>query len=466
MKTSLISLMKRIPAPKTWFSLLIWLIAPGCTTDADQNHQQIRRSSPPNIVCILVDDLGFGDLAVQGAPDMLTPNLDAFAESGIVFHRFYANCPVCSPSRAALLTGQFPDRVGVPGVIRTDPDNNWGYLKENTLTLPQRLKEAGYHTGLIGKWHLGLTSPNTPNERGFDHFHGFLGDMMDDYYTHLRGGINFMRFNDSIIDPDGHATELFTDWAIDYVHEQGITDNPFFLYLAYNAPHFPIQPPQAHLEKVQVREPEMDLKRAKNVAFIEHLDAEIGRFFQELKQSGLTENTLVIFTSDNGGALPYAQRNLPWRGGKQQMYEGGIRVPAFAVWPGHIQPGSQTDNMGLLMDLFPTFNEIAGLDSIHGIDGISLLSTLEGSTQTTDDRYLFWVRREGNRYGGQAYYAVQYKGYKLLQNSAYEPLAFFNLNEDPYEETSLPNEGEIYQDLRRALMAHIQRAGGVPWQVE
>lgn len=157
------------------------------------------------------------------------------AASSVRFDPFCSNSPVCSPTRAALLTGRYPDVAGVPGVIRTDPANSWGYLAANAELLPKRLHSVGYHSAIVGKWHLGLESPNLPNQRGFDLFHGFLGDMMDDYYTHRRHARNYMRLNDREIDPQGHATDLFTDWAIEYLKSRPGQAQPFFLYLAYNA---------------------------------------------------------------------------------------------------------------------------------------------------------------------------------------------------------------------------------------
>jgi len=257
----------------------------------------------PNILFILVDDLGYGDLSSYGAKDLQTPNIDKLVKAGMRFDYGYANCPVCSPTRASVLTGRYPDLVGVPGVIRTHWDNSWGYLSQKAVLLPEVLKKARYNSAIIGKWHLGLESPNTPTERGFDFFHGYLGDMMDDYYTHRRHGINYMRRNDQVIDPKGHATDLFTQWSIDFIKEQKKSKKPFFLYLAYNAPHKPIMPPQEWLDKVKKRIPALDERRAKIVALIEHLDDGIGRVMDALKETGLSENTLIIFTSDNGGQI-------------------------------------------------------------------------------------------------------------------------------------------------------------------
>lgn len=418
----------------------------------------------PNILMILVDDLGYGDLSIQGGKNIYTPNIDKLFEKGMHFKNFYANCTVCSPTRASLLTGCYPDMVGVPGVIRTHEDNSWGYLKEDIPTLPDMLKKAGYQTAIIGKWHLGLESPNTPNERGFDFIHGFLGDMMDDYWTHLRHGNNYMRLNDEVVDPEGHATDVFTEWAIDYLKKQKQNESPFFLYLAYNAPHFPIQPPDDWLEKVKKREPAISEKRAKNVAFVEHLDDGIGRVLTAIDELNLSENTIIIFSSDNGGHLPSGASNGNLRGGKQDMYEGGIKVPTCFVWPGKIKPETQNNNLGLTMDIFPTLCEIAGVTINHEIDGISLVPGILGRNQTTNNRTVFFMRREGGNYGGLCYYAARKGSYKLLQNTPYEQLQLFDIVSDPYEKQPLDENSEVFRELKYELSQHIRKSGAVPWQ--
>ncbi len=430
--------------------------------------QNSKASTPkPNILMILVDDLGYGDLGAMGAKDMRTPHIDALYTDGIRFDTFYANCPVCSPTRASLLTGRYPDLVGVPGVIRTHADDSWGFLNPNAVLIPQMLKKADYHTAIVGKWHLGLKSPSTPNERGFDHFHGFLGDMMDDYYTHLRYGNNYMRLNDKEIDPKGHASDLFSDWSADYIKSRAETDNPFFLYLAYNAPHTPIQPPKDWVTRVREREPQMDAKRVKLVALIEHLDAGIGRVVQALKETGQYNNTLIVFTSDNGGRVDLGANHLHLRGAKQNMYEGGIREPMCAVWKDKIKPGSSGNGVALTMDLFPTFCEAAGVPLTHEIEGKSMLNALLGKEDAGDpDRVIFWVRREGNnRYRGSDYYAARRGPWKLLANNPFEPYVLFNLDDDPSEQHPITDDQHPqYQFLLKALMLHIQKAGRIPWQ--
>ena len=419
----------------------------------------------PNILYILVDDLGYGDLSSYGAKDMQTPHIDALMDTGMRFNRFYANCPVCSPTRASLLTGRYPDMVGVPGVIRTHWNDSFGYLDPKATLLPAMLKQAGYNTAAVGKWHLGLEEPNLPHLRGFDYFHGFLGDMMDDYYTHLRHDINYMRENDKEIQPEGHATDIFTGWATDYIRSQQDSEAPFFLYLAYNAPHTPVQPPREWVEKVKQREPDISPKRAALVALIEHLDDGIGKVIQSLKDTGAYDNTLIAFVSDNGGYRNAEANNGATRGAKTEMYEGGIRVPACVVWPGHIEPGQRNEVCSALtMDLYATACAVAGVSIEHEIDGVDLSPILQGE-EDLPERTLFWVRRDGGPIHGMAYYAVRRGEWKLCQGvGPASPLELFNLAEDPMEANPLPQNHPKYRELSQALQEHIIHSGHVPWQ--
>ncbi|MCR9200957.1 MAG: sulfatase-like hydrolase/transferase [Planctomycetaceae bacterium] len=428
----------------------------------------VAADAPPNMLVILADDLGYGDLACQGATDMQTPHLDRLFASGMTFDNFYANCPVCSPTRAALLSGRYQELVGVPGVIRTHRENNWGYLDPGTQLLPAVAKQQGCHTAIIGKWHLGLQAPNRPNERGFDHFKGYLGDMMDDYYKHRRHGINYMAHNEQEIDPPGHATDLFTQWAIDYLNERRDSQQPFLLYLAYNAPHTPIQPPKDWEQKVLQREQGISGQRAKLVALIEHMDDGIGRVLAALQANGQADNTIVVFTSDNGGQLNVGANNGPLRDGKQSVYEGGLKVPTAVRWPGKIAPGSRSSLRAMSMDILPTLFAASQVDlpADRPLDGRSFLPTLLGKSQEPLRSQLFFCRREGGlRYGGKTIEAVIDGPWKLLQNSPWAPLELYNLDDDPQETNNLFSKNKaVVNRLNAAMRKQLQRGGQVPWQ--
>lgn len=436
---------------------LLWLaVFTPCLTAAES----------PNILVILADDLGRADYSAYGTKDLRTPAIDRLFREGMDFQNFYANSCVCSPTRAALLSGCYPDRVGVPGVIRHPPENSWGRLSPQATLLPKLLKSAGYHSAIVGKWHLGLVAPDTPNDHGFDFFHGFLGDMMDDYWTHLRGGQNYMRKDRETITPEGHATDLFTTWACDYLAERAKTKQPFFLYLAYNAPHDPIQPPPAWIERVKAREPGMSEARVKLAALIEHMDDGIGRVLTTLDQHHLADNTLVIFTSDNGGILGKGANNGPWRSEKTHMYEGGLRVPGAARWPGRIKAGSHTERTTLSMDIFATACEAADVKIPANIDGASFLTTLLGQEQPETPRDYYFVRREGGPpYAGLTIEALRRGPWKLVHNSPFQKLELFDMQSDPRETTDVAQKApQVYRELIGALQLHIQRGGQTPWQ--
>jgi arylsulfatase A-like enzyme len=426
----------------------------------------LAQNRKPNVLIILTDDLGYHDVSYYDNKDLSTPNIDHLRRDGMRFDYFYSNSPVCAPTRASLMSGRYPDFVGVPGLIRYNKENNWGYLNPSTILLPKVLKKAGYHTAHIGKWNLGLESPNLPNEKGFDFFHGWLEDMMEDYLTHLRHGINFMRLNDQKIEPVGHATDLFTQWSVDYIQKQAQSNQPFFLYLAYNAPHFPVQPPKEWLDKVLMKNPGINEKRAKLVALIEHLDDGIGKVVDALKKSGQYENTIIVFTSDNGGHLPDLANNGPVRDGKQSMYEGGLRVPTVISWPNKIAKGSNSSLVNLSMDIYPTILELVGTTFSHKIEGRSFANTLLNKGNEQQERPIYFTRREGGiQYGGKAYHAIRLGDWKLLQNSPFLPYELYNLKNDPLEKNNLVESNpEMTKKLNNLLMTFIQEGGRVPWQ--
>jgi arylsulfatase A-like enzyme len=427
-------------------------------------HAVAQAAPLPNIVFIMVDDMGYGDLSSYSAQDMRTPHIDSIAARGVRLTNYYANSTVCSPTRAALMTGKFSDLAGVPGVVRPDGNDSYGYLDPALDLMPHYLKQNGYATALIGKWHLGLSSPNLPNERGFDLYRGHLSGMMD-YYSHEHRGVSYLRYDEAPIAAEGHATDLFSEWAVDYLLQQQDSDAPFFLYLAYTAPHSPIQPPDEYVARVKARDPRLDDTRAKFAALVEHLDDGIGRVLDALKATGQLQDTLVIFVSDNGGAEWFGADNGPLRGGKQDLFEGGIRVPGMAMWPGQIEPGSTRDDVMLTMDWLPTFAALFGLDVAHDMDGRDMSAALLGGDAPANDRTLVWVRREGRDMMGIPHYAVRHGDYKLVVNHPFERPLLFNLAEDPYEENPLDMQGNrIARELEDLLQEHIIESGRVPWR--
>lgn len=438
---------------------VLCLVFPALAINSDSNK--------PNILFILVDDMGFGDLSSHGSPHIKSPNIDQLMESGLRFDNFYANSCVCSPTRASLMTGLYPDKAGVPGVIRLIDSNSWGFLNPEIEILPSLLQRTGYQTALIGKWHLGHQTPNLPNERGFDLFRGFRGGMVMDYYTYQEHGsqASDMWHNTSLAKAEGHCTDLFSNWACEYLENSAKHNHPFFLYLPFNAPHTPIQPPEDWEKKVKARIPSLSEADAKYVALVEHLDHGIGRVLETLNKTGQSKNTIVVFTSDNGGYLQKGAYNGTWRGGKQEVYEGGLRVPACVVWPGKIKPGSRTSLKALTMDFFPTLCEVAGVSVPHRTDGVSILPTLLGESQKELRSGNYFVRREGGpRYNGLTIQALQVGDYKLLQNSPYAPMEMYNLKNDPQEKVDLSKkEAGRARDLMTLMRKHIQDGGRVPW---
>jgi arylsulfatase A-like enzyme len=425
----------------------------------------------PNIIFIIADDLGRNDISFygQGKNGVQTPHIDKIFQSGVSFPNFYANSPVCSPTRAALMSGLYPDHAGVPGVIRQNAPDSWGYLRKDIKLLPERLKLLGYSTSMIGKWHLGYGPGEVPNDRGFAFFQGFLGDMMDDYYTHLRGGKNWMRLNQNEINPAGHATDLFTQWAVEEIEKQAKSAKPFFLYLAYNAPHDPIQPTAEWLERVRSRNPELTEKRAKLVALIEQMDDGVGKLLNAVKRTGIEQKTIIVFTSDNGGQLSHAADNGPCRGTKGEMYEGGLRVVCSARWPGQFPAGLQASVPAATFDWYPTIIQLAGGDlNTTRFDGRSLGQVLRNPAANTDfqNRELYFVRREGGPvFAGKTIEALRIGPWKLVLNTPFEPAGLFQLDDDPYEKKDLSTVNQAKRnELIRRLQLHLQQAGRIPWQ--
>ena len=344
-------------------------------------------------------DLGYGDVGCFGCPDISTPNLDAIASQGVRMAQFYAAAPICSPTRVSALTGLYPHRTSLSGLPDShDPDQG---LPADEVLLTEVLKTAGYATGLVGKWHLGYSPKFRPRRQGFDEYVGELAGSAG-YFDHIYGtdGINqkWMFRNDTPWDEPGYLTDIWTNEANSFISRH--KNHPFFLYIAYNAPHSPLAAPDG-----RVGETREIIK-----AVIERMDTGIGQVMQHLSDLGLEDNTLVLFHSDNGADTSGAGSNGPLRGGKRTCYEGAIRVPCVAKWPGRIGPGLVVNEPIISMDVFNTFAAAAGakIPPGAGVDGRNVLKVLQGMAPTPHD-YLCWR--------WQSVYAARRGKWKLVQEN-------------------------------------------------
>tara|TARA_R110002096_G_scaffold27831_15_gene84657 strand:- start:2244 stop:3566 length:1323 start_codon:yes stop_codon:yes gene_type:complete len=386
----------------------------------------------PNILFILADDLGYGDLGCYGCPDIETPNLDRLAEDGVRFTDFYANGAVCSPTRAAFLTGRYQQRIGLSNAVTYQEFGNG--LPEDGTTLADALQSAGYVTGLSGKWHLGYDLERRPTQQGFDHFFGLLGGNHH-YFEHMdRIGVPDLWQGNVEIEQKGYTTDLITKDALTFIDENH--ENPFFLYLSHAAPHFPWQGPGDEDEVVEPKKPSWQAgDRETYLAMVERMDQGIGEVLKKLDDLGLREQTLVVFSSDNGGHT--WSRNAPLRDFKGTPWEGGIRVPCIVRWPGVLPSGVTTSQAGITMDWTATFRRLAGIDlDPAGEDGINLLPILAGGEPVLG-RSLFWRRRKSERrksvIEGRATRQGDWKLIEFVDGESH----LFNLAEDISEEEDL-----------------------------
>ena len=388
-----------------------------------------RVLTAPNILFIMADDLGYADVSCYGRPDINTPNIDGLAAKGVRFLQAYANSAVCSATRTALITGRYQYRLplGLEEPLTGRPVG----LPPDHPTLPSLLKKAGYGTTLIGKWHLGALPKFGPLQSGYDHFYGFRGGAID-YYTHANQ-------KDDLWDDDlqvhqvGYLTDLLGSRAVDAVNEYAKSVRPFLISLHFNAPHWPWEVPGDEAESNRLRSAKslFDFDGGTQKTYqrmIEEMDRQIGRVLEALQNNSLTENTIVIFTSDNGGER-FAD-TWPFTGRKTELLEGGLRIPAILSWPARIPQGQSTDQVAITMDWMPTLLAAAGVPSDPAFppDGINLLPMVTQNAAAVE-RKLFW------RYKANAQRAARdgdYKYLKILDNTF-----LFNVVEDPMERANL-----------------------------
>ncbi|WP_231846391.1 sulfatase [Rhodopirellula baltica] len=414
----------------------------------------------PNIVLIVADDLGYSDVGFNGCKEIPTPHLDELAASGVVFTNGYASHPYCSPSRAGLLTGRHQQRFGHGS--NPEPDTQWHGedtpgMPLSETTLADALKEAGYVTGAIGKWHLGDAKPFWPNRRGFDEWFGFSGGGFS-YWGDLgmKDPLLGVHRGDEPVDPKTltHLTDDFSTEAVKFIQRH--ETEPFFLYLAYNAPHAPDHATRAHLQKTAHIEYG---GRAVYGAMVAGMDEGIGRVVDQIRESGLGENTMIIFYSDNGGRREHAV-NFPYRGHKGMLFEGGIRVPFLVSWPGTVRSGMKEESPITALDLFPTALAAAGMDPSQNdkLDGQNLLPVLTDDKQRLPERPLFWRYSMGDDSYG---YAVRDGNWKLIDSRYKDRKLLFDLANDPWEREDLAAQ-HPEQVARLSRMMEAWDARNVP----
>jgi len=429
-----------------------------------------QTTQKPNVIIIITDDQGYGDLGFNGNPHIKTPVLDELAKNSVRFNNFYVS-PVCAPTRASLMTGRYSLRTGI-----RDTYNGGAMMASNEVTIAEMLEKANYSTGIFGKWHLGDNYPSRPSDQGFDesliHLAGGMGQV-GDVTTYFKGNRSYydpvLWHNNAQEQYEGYCSDIFADSAIKFIEEN--KDVPFFCYLSFNAPHTPLQVPEKYYDMYKDIDPssgfknddgalaqmtEKDKEDARKVyAMVTNIDDNIGKLFEKLKALKIEENTLVIFMTDNG---PQQLRyNGGLRGLKSTVYRGGVRVPFYVSYPAEFKKNRDIETTSAHIDILPTLAEICGVELAkeRKIDGRSLLPLLKGQQVDWKDRSLFfyWTRRYPELYVNMA---LQKGGYKLVGNTDYDAkigdFELYNIETDPFEQTSIRAQNlPLAQNLKTEL---------------
>ena len=419
---------------------------------------QAQAQRPPSVVLVMMDDIGYGDLGSYGAPDVRTPNIDRLAREGVRLTDAYANGPVCTPTRAALISGRYQQRVGLEDVLTTSPADRELGLRAEGVSLPALLKANGYATGLVGKWHLGWKPEFRPTAHGFDEFYGFLSGAHA-YYTNradifrVGAGPPDLFEDQTPVNATGYLTDEITRRAVSFISRHA--DRPFFLEVAYNAVHWPFEPPDQPPTGVEGRAARPPLRqmpddsvpatRQDYVRMLERADRGVGEILAVLDQRDLTNNTLVVFTNDNGGE--WLSRNAPLFHRKATLWEGGIRVPLILRWPGGLPSGKISGQVAMTMDITASILAATHAHPPPGYrpDGIDILPILRGKAPLLERR-LFWRWTRPNR----VQRAVRFGRWKLLVDAS--QLLLFDLSADPGERNDLTaHRPDLAAMLKRLL---------------
>jgi arylsulfatase A-like enzyme len=426
---------------------------------------QAQQQSRPNFLVIVTDDHGIGDVGCYGHPEVRTPNLDRLAGSGVRFTQWYSNAPVCSASRAAILTGKYPDRTGVKGALPSQPSWDVPGLRQGETTLPGLLRSEGYRTAAMGKWHLGSAPASRPLAQGFDSFFGWYSGWVDAFsHRYYQLGTSpgkifhdLWRNETEVFEEPAYMSELLGQEARSFLAKQD-RQKPFFLYLAFGAPHYSMMAPKKYLERFPAT---MERDRRMHLAMVAAVDDAVGSLLDQLERQGLADNTVIYFQADNGATReqrassdgkPYhGGSNEPFRGYKLGLFDGGMHVPAMLRAPGVVKPGMVWDRPMISMDVLPTLVNLAGAKPPAGIDGQDLLPVLRGSKP--EHEYLFWSHDKQR--------AVRYRDWKLILNPPSYPgeevtdkVWLSNLEADRSERKNLaPEQPDRVRELTERIRA-------------
>ncbi len=435
--------------PMTFFLFFILIIT---VFSCSSSKNETPKAPKPNFIIILADDLGWHDVGYHGS-EISTPVIDNMAHEGVVLDRFYVHS-VCSPTRVALLTGRHPSRYGILAPLGDAPG-----LPKGTVTIAELLREHGYDTSISGKWHLGAVPEGRPRQYGFNSSYGYMRGQIDPY-THLyKNGNRTWHHNDTLIDEEGHATDLITDEAIHVINKNSKENKPFFLYVAYSVPHYPLDEPD------QWTAPYKDIianhSRRLYAAAVTHMDDAIGKILKAVKDQGIEENTFILFFSDNGAQKNWSSDtqyggkfpphdvlgdNRPLRDWKTSLYDGALRVPAIAFWKGKLKPAKVTESVNVA-DVFPTLAHLAGARVAQELqlDGINFWPVVMGKPLT--GRLMYWRMHYG--------FALQKGDWKLIHFGKTPEEGtdeLFNLMQDPEEKNNLAGSRQkILQELKAEM---------------
>jgi arylsulfatase A-like enzyme len=440
--------------------IIVWIVLciyPIYFNSTFAQRKERLKEERPNVIIIYTDDQGTLDLSIYGAKDLHTPNMDQLAMKGVRFTQFYAAAPVCSPSRASLMTGRYPQRAGL--ATNASSERGEGFEMPGTqITMAEMFKAAGYKTGHFGKWHMGYSPETMPNQQGFDYSYGHMGGCIDNYshffYWQGPNRHDLWRNGVEIWEEGKYFPQRMVEEIGEYLESN--QNNPFFLYWALNIPHYPLQ----GVEKWRNYYKDLSSPRKEYAASISTMDENIGEVLNKLEELGLDENTIIVFQSDHGhseeertfGGGGFAG---PYKGAKFSLFEGGVRIPSIISWPGSIPQNEVRHQMATNIDWFPTLLELAGIPQAkHKIDGKSIVNIIQSSNAPTPHDTFIWQSGGGN----EPQWAVRHGDWKLIQNPVGNHLSedeknpkklyLFNIKNDPGEiKNEMSENPEIVSSL-------------------